>query len=241
VEKDTCLPNTQICFKNRFLYLLVFLLIAIAADPLDQVLGRYGILADLVTSAILVLAIYAVSQKRHHVVIGVLLAVPMVVSLWSNVFGEYTWLHISGHICGIAFFAFIIVAILKFIFNEDEITRDLIAGAAVVYLFLAALWAFAYTLIEMSHPGSFSIPVAGQSEGYRVNFMYYSLVTLTTLGYGDITPATGAAKVCSTLEAVIGQLYLVITVAWLVGIHVSQSIEMKSRQTRDLRSKSVPQ
>ncbi|MGD8370927.1 MAG: potassium channel family protein [Syntrophobacterales bacterium] len=229
MDNDTCLPFTRLCFKNRFLYLLVFLLLMIALDPLDAVLGKFGILADLVTSAILVLAIYAVSHKRHHVVIGVLLAVPMVVSLWSHVFGEYKWLQITGHVCGMVFFAFIIVAILKFISSQDEITRDLIAGAAVVYLFVAALWAFSYTLIEMIHPGSFSIPPAGQSAGHRVNFMYYSLVTLTTLGYGDITPATGVAKVCSTLEAVIGQLYLVITVAWLVGIHVSQSIEQKSR------------
>lgn len=228
MDKDTCLPFTQVCFKNRFLYLLVFLLSMIASAPLDEVLGNFGILTDLVTSAVLVLAIYAVSQKRHHTVIGVLLAVPMVVSMWSDLFGEYSWLQITGHICGIAFFAFIIVAILRFIFSQDEITRDLIAGVAVVYLFIAALWRFIYTLIEMIHPGSFSIP-QGQSVGRTVNFSYYSLVTITTLGYGDITPLTSVAKVCSTLEAVIGQLYLVITVAWLVGVYVSQSIEKKSR------------
>ena len=228
MDKDTCLPFTQVCFKNRFIYLLVFLLVMVAIAPLDEVLGRFGILTDLVTTAILILAIYSVSQKRQHIVIGVLLAVPMVVALWSDLFGIYTWLQITGYICGIAFFAFIIVAILTFIFSQDEITRDLIAGAAVVYLSFAALWSFAYRVIEMFHPGSFSIP-QDLGVGHRVDFIYHSLVTLTTLGYGDITPLTGVAKVCSSLEAVIGQLYLVITVAWLVGIHVSQSMEKKSR------------
>ncbi len=59
--------------------------------------------------------------------------------------------------------------------------------------------------------------------------MYYSLVTITTLGYGDIFPVSTAAKSCAILEAVIGQLYLVITVAWLVGAHISQSIGKKYR------------
>lgn len=227
MDKDTCVPFSQICFKNRFIYLLVFLLIMIAAAPLDEVLGRFGILNDLVTSTVLVLAIYSLSQKRHHTVLGVLLAVPMIMSLWSDLIGEYRWLQITGRLCGIAFFAFLIVVILKFILSQDEIKRDLIAGAAIVYLSIAALWANAYWVIELMHPGSFAIP--GQSAGSIVNSMYYSLVTITTLGYGDITPITSVAKVCSTLEAVIGQLYLVITVAWLVGMHVSQSVKKKSR------------
>lgn len=227
MEEDTRLPFTQICFKHRFIYLLVFLLIMIAIAPLDEVLGRFGILTDLATSVVLILAIYSVSQKRLHTVIGVLLAVPMIVALWSDLVGEYSWLQITGHFCGIAFFAFLIVIILKFVLSQNEITRDLIAAAAIVYLSLAAMWAFAYTVIEIMHPGSFAIP--GQSAGSTVNSLYYSLVTITTLGYGDITPVTSVAKVCSTLEAVIGQLYLVITVAWLVGMHVSQSVEKKSR------------
>ena len=227
MDKDTYVPFSQKRFKNRFIYLLVFLLIMIAVAPLDEVLGRFGILTDLATSVVLILAIYSVSQKRLHTVIGVLLAVPMIVALWSDLVGEYSWLQITGRLCGIAFFAFLIVIILKFVLSQDEITRDLIAAAAIVYLSLAAMWAFAYTVIEMMHPGSFAIP--GQSAGSTVNSLYYSLVTITTLGYGDITPVTSVAKVCTTLEAVVGQLYLVITVAWLVGMHVSQSVEKKSR------------
>lgn len=227
MEEDTRLPFTKICFKHRFIYLLVFSLIMIAIAPLDEVLGGVGIPTDLVTSVVMILAIYSVSQKRLHTVIGVLLAVPMIVALWSDLFGEYNWVQITGHLCGIAFFAFFIVIILKFVLSQHEITRDLIAAAGIVYISFAAMWSFAYTVIEMMHPGSFAIP--DQSAGSTVNSLYYSLVTITTLGYGDITPVTSVAKTCSTLEAVIGQLYLVITVAWLVGMHVSQSVKKKSQ------------
>ena len=79
----------------------------------------------------------------------------------------------------------------------------------------------------MIQPGSFAI-AQSQIFGDQSPFLYYSFVTITTLGYGDIFPVTTAAKSCAILEAVIGQLYLVITVAWLVGVHISQSMMKKS-------------
>jgi hypothetical protein len=217
---------SQVIFRGRFLYLLIFILMLIAIQPLDEAIGRFGFFLDLIVSAILVSAIYAISRKRNHIVIGILLATPLLFSLWSAYFIKNAWLEIIGLLCGIAFFTFIIVIILKFIFSQDEITRDLIAGAAVVYLLMAIMWSFAYRVIEMIHPGSFSM-AQGHSLEHPFSFLYYSFVTLTTLGYGDIFPVTTAAKACAILEAVIGQLYLVITIAWLVGAHISQSIKKK--------------
>jgi hypothetical protein len=82
------------------------------------------------------------------------------------------------------------------------------------------MWAFIYTFLELVDPASFNIAL-NRSDGYLPVFQYYSFVTITTLGYGDITPITDVAKAFSVLEAVIGQLYLVVAVAWLVGMHVS--------------------
>jgi hypothetical protein len=83
--------------------------------------------------------------------------------------------------------------------------------------------------VELLHPGSFNIP-EGQDIAANRQFLYYSFVSLTTLGYGDITPVTGLARSLCILEAVIGQLYLVVQVAWLVGVHVSQSMQKRLRQ-----------
>jgi hypothetical protein len=127
----------------------------------------------------------------------------------------------------VVFFAYMIVNILLFIYKQDEVTRDLIVGAAVVYLLMAMMWTFIYRVVEMAHPGSFTISATDIHE--RLRLTYFSLVTITTLGYGDIVPTTGLASSLATLEAVVGQLYLVTTVAWLVGVRVSQSRERKSR------------
>jgi hypothetical protein len=217
---------SNVIFRGRFIYLLIFLLMLIAIQPIDEAIGRFGLLLDLIVSVILVSAIYAISGKRNHIVIGVLLAAPLLLSLWSAYFIKHAWFEIIGLLCGIAFFAFIIVIILKFIFSQNEITGNLIAGAAVVYLLMAMIWTYAYRVAEMIQPGSFSI-AQGHSLEHPFSFLYFSMVTLTTLGYGDIFPVTTAAKACAILEAVIGQLYLVITIAWLVGAHISQSMQKK--------------
>jgi hypothetical protein len=112
----------------------------IAIQPLDEALGRFGLFLDLIVSVILLSAIYAISGKRSHIVIGVLLAAPLLLSLWSAYFIKHAWFEIIGLLCGIAFFAFIIVIILKFIFSQDEITGNLIAGLSPVQLSFIYSW-----------------------------------------------------------------------------------------------------
>ena len=227
MKKNERLPVYEIIFQNRFIFMLVFILMLIAIQPFDEAIGKFGILLDLITTGILVSAIFAISLKKSHTLVGVLLAAPFFVFVWANHFYSNSWIEISSSICGMLFFVFIIMIILTFIFNQDRITKDLIGGAAVVYLLMAVTWTFAYRLIEIIHPGSFSI-AESQSLGNSGPFLYYSFVTLTTLGYGDIFPTTSAAKSCAILEAVIAQLYLVITVARLVGVYIQQSWEKKS-------------
>ena len=83
------------------------------------------------------------------------------------------------------------------------------------------MWAFFYTFLELVDPASFNIDLS-QPGDYLSEFQYYSFVTITTLGYGDITPVTGVAKSFSVLEAVVGQLYMVVVIAWMVGNYVRQ-------------------
>jgi hypothetical protein len=229
-DEKTCLPFSQVCFKERFLGLLIFIIAMIVVGPLFEEFVGLSILIDILWSAILVSAIYAVSQKKHHILIAVLLALPMLGSIWTKYFVQHKALIVVGSLCGAAFFLFAIIQMLVFIYGHKEVSRDLIVGAAVVYLFMALMWTFIFVVVETLHPGSFNLPEGQNLEATR-HFLYYSFVTLTTLGYGDITPITPLARSLCILEAVIGQLYLVVQVAWLVGVHVSQS--MLKRAGRD--------
>ena len=228
-DEKTCLPFSQVCFKERFPSLLIFIIAMLILGPLVEEFVKLSILMDILWSAIFVSAIYAVSQKKRHIVIAVLLALPMLGSIWTKYFVQHKALLVVGSLCGAAFFLFAIIQMLIFIYSHKEVTRDLIVGAAVVYLFMALMWTFIFIVVETLHPGSFNLPEGQGFEATR-QFVYYSFVTLTTLGYGDITPISSLARSLCVLEAVIGQLYLVVQVAWLVGIHVSQSVLKKSRQ-----------
>jgi hypothetical protein len=131
-----------------------------------------------------------------------------------------------GECFGIAFIAFLVVVILSFIFSEHEVTINVIYASIVVYLLVAIMWAFIYSVLESINPGSFATG-EGQIEVGRRLYIYYSFVTITTLGYGDMTPITDLANTFSFLEAVTGQLYIAILIARLVGTHIAQSMNKK--------------
>ena len=230
MHKNRRLPIGQIIFRGRLLFLLIYLLALIAALPIDEALGRFGLILNIAVSIILVSAVYAISEKSIHTVIGILLAVPLLFLVWAKQIFEIPWLQIPETVIGITFFVFIITIVLKFIFSQEEITGDMLAGAASVYLMLAIIWMYAYRLIALIQPGSFAIADAQNIE--QTTALYFSFVTITTLGYGDIFPVTTLAKSCAILEAVVGQLYLVVTVAWLVGMQVSHRMARKSKNIK---------
>jgi hypothetical protein len=115
----------------------------------------------------------------------------------------------------------LITQIAKFIYQSKTVTTEVLFAAIAVYLLLAVMWEFIYSLLALLQPGAFNVP-EGLVEGHEQIFLYFSLVTITTLGYGDITPITEMATSLSVLESIIGQMYLVVVIAWLVGMHISR-------------------
>ena len=164
--------------------------------------------------------VYTISHKKGHVIVGVLLAIVMLASLWLQYFYPNKGILAIGMIAGVIFIAVVIANILRFMLKSEEINIEIIYAAILLYLLAALLWAFVYTFLELVDPASFNIDLS-RPQGYLLVFQYFSFVTITTLGYGDITPVTEVAKAITVLEAVVGQLYLVVAVAWLVGRHVS--------------------
>jgi voltage-gated potassium channel len=207
--------------KGRFMRLLILLLGLLVLSPLFEEFFKIRIFGELFFTAIFIYAAYSFSRSKALAAAAVSLALPAIASFWLKPFFTGQWVEISGGLCGIAFIALIITAILRHIFLQQDVNADLIAGAIVVYLNMALMWSLLYGVLEAAHPGSFNLP-AGTPQTQPGLFHYFSLVTITTVGYGDITPVTPAARAFANLEAVVGQLYLVILVSWLVGTYVSK-------------------
>ena len=220
IDNEQRIPR-QHAFQWRFRYLLIFLLLLAGLKPLAEIFDGLEAVLSLVLTAILISAINAVSQKKVIAIIGIILAAPVLITTWSGYFFEQEWFRVTADLSGILFFTFLAYTIFTFVISQDTITKDLIAGTAVVYLLMALAWMFAYRTLETVHPGSLYISDS-HIIGHEFPFLYFSFVTITTLGYGDIYPVTTVTRTLASLEALIGQIYLVFTVARLVGMYSSE-------------------
>jgi len=207
--------------KIRFSILLILLVLMIIAIPFLRGFLHIKLSLDIFTTAILIAAIWATGLRRHRMVAAICLALPYLLLTWVNYLMHHPLVLAASHVVGILFFGYVIYSILKFIISAGDVTREVIFAAIVSYLLLAVIWSYGYSALELVYPGSFNIPAA-RVDGGGFHFLYFSFVTITTLGYGDITPLTDKASSLAIVEALVGQIYLVVLVAWLVGMHVSR-------------------
>ena len=207
--------------EARFLVLLILLLSMLVLSPFFDEFLQTRILMDVFLTAIFIFIIYTIRLKRSQAIIAFVLVLPLIIATWSIYFVEIKTLSLLTRIFGALFFAYAAINILWIIAKSEEVNRETIFAAIVAYLLIALMWAFLYMVLELVSPGSFSFPDNG-FQGETMRYEYLSFVTITTLGYGDITPLTDKASALVIIEAVIGQIYLVVLVAWLVGMHVSR-------------------
>jgi hypothetical protein len=208
-------------FKRRFFFLLIMLLAMLVIVPFLGDYSRFQFVVDIVVTGIFIAAMYAISDKKYNLFLALFLVIPMFADIWVDYFSSAEKTLVVSQICGILFIGFAIFNIIHFMLKQKEVTREMIYAAVVVYLLMALLWSNVYQLLETFAPGSFGMP-DGQMQNDRLLFLYFSLVTITTLGYGDMTPLTDRAAGLASVEALTGQIYLVVLVAWLVGMHVSK-------------------
>jgi voltage-gated potassium channel Kch len=118
------------------------------------------------------------------------------------------------------YFGFVSAGMFTYLGRSGSITKGRVFASASLYLILSLFWFSIYNLLEAVHPGSLAEAGAAQfAKMPRSSFLYFSMVTLTTLGYGDVVPVTPAARIFAALEAVTGVLYIAITVARLVAAY----------------------
>jgi len=210
--------------RINFFYLFIALLILLIAIPLADDLNFVSapIVRAFVFSCLLVVGVWSLkgggrffSVGMTFVIAGVILNV-LAVQV-SSPFFQYGSL--------LSLLAFMLVAItftLKQVAVGTDITANRLVGAVCVYLLLGVIWAMAYTLINAISPGSFAGFSAMDDPGWDSEWLYFSFVTMTTLGYGDILPISATARSVAYMQAIVGQFYIAVLVAGLVGAYVSK-------------------
>ncbi len=215
-------------FLNRFNHLLVLIVVLLLAIPFARSTGQRGV-ADLfvmvvfAASNILILRIMIVRPRRFWVSAAIILAVitadgvvQLTDALWAEKF------MIVADIAYVIFLTVFLQYLIKFLFNEKKVTDDSIKGGICTYLLLGVTWGIVYRLLLFFDPAAFL--VQGQAGP---NLFYFSYVTLTTVGYGDIVPATHFAQTLAFMEAVTGQMFIAIFIARLMGLHIAHVVSKK--------------
>jgi voltage-gated potassium channel len=219
--------------NNNFSYLLVALLIFLLGVPIaiDLHLLPDEIIRAISFSVLLAIGLWslrssgrAFSAAIAFVIIGVVLNV-LFVLYKQHIF------HIGSTIALLTFLFLATGTAMKQIATGNNISANRIVGAICVYLMLGVIWALSYELMEATIPGSFGgLTESAQSSSSGLDWVYFSFVTLTTLGYGDVLPLTDFARTLAYFEAIVGQFYLAVLVAGLVGAYLSENQRYAPKQ-----------
>jgi hypothetical protein len=174
----------------------------------------------------LIPALLELHGKRTFRWLAIALAIPYMLVVLTGIFYPVHRLVIVDYSLLMAFFGFSSVALFAYLGQPGAITSGRVYASVSLYLMLATFWFALYNVIEAINPGSFvqagAVPPAPVP---RPTFLYFSLITLTTVGYGDILPISPAARMFAALEGATGVLYIAITVARLVAGYQRAEIE----------------
>ena len=206
---------------GNFSFLLIVLLILLLAHPFIAGEKQGEFFTAGFTLAFLA-GLYAVRGERRTLKVGLILVILAIVGSWASYFTGSTAVLTVGRLFEAAFLVFVTLVILRYIMTETEVTGDTIYGAACAYIMIGLVFAIGYAWLETHQPGSFR-GIAENPDQHVWEFIYFSMVTMTTLGYGDITPVHEGARSMATLQAILGQFYVAVLVARAVTLMVPRA------------------
>lgn len=202
-------------------YLLLALLGLILVYPLCEHSGTPGrIVLGFLYSAVLIGGTYATGRSRGSVITGIVLAVLGICAQWAALLTDHPVLLRATGIIFLIFLVLQIVLVMRYLLMKGPITADKLHGALAGYIMLALLWAFVYALLDSVDRGSFSLgKTSAEPSNIFFSLLYFSFSTLTTVGFGDITPVSDEARSLVMIEQVTGVFFVAVLIARLAGLY----------------------
>jgi len=221
--KDILLFKSDRTLSFLLSFLVILLFVVYPFSDLDGP-GKYVV--DVFLSLVLISGTFAVERRKLRWVALALMTVTLL-SKWGTYAAPTRELVLVSSTLELVFLCFASFVILGRVLAEGPITRHRVEGAVAVYLLIGLIFAVGFSIIAVVSPNAFEMasPVVGsareQFDSAIAQLNYFSFVTLTTVGYGDITPIHPIAKQAAVLEGLLGQLYPALLLARLVSLQIS--------------------
>jgi voltage-gated potassium channel len=206
--------------------LIALALFFICAPFVEEIEGGEFIVSGLF-SLVLVAGVVAVANRRRVLVIAIVLAIPAIAGRWINHFRPDLIPPAVFLVAALILIAFVVGNLLRFVLRATSVNTEVLCASISAYLMLGLMWTMAYWLVDQITPGgafSFNTEKGVHSMNGFTGF-YFSFITLSTVGYGDITPVSRAARWLAAMEAMTGLLYVAVLIARLVSVYSSTKID----------------
>jgi len=203
--------------QESHLVFLVILSLFIVAMPFFGSLPSGQVINTALFTLVMLSGLMVVGARGSTLLLAIVLVVPGVAARWINYYRPESMPAAVHLTVAMLFLLLVGVEFLRFILRAPRVTVQVLEAGISTYLVFGLLWALAYMMVDGLNPKAFAFSVAGDSMAQSA--IYYSFVTLTTMGYGDIAPVSRVARMLAMLESTTGVLYMSILIARLVGLY----------------------
>lgn len=208
-------------YKHSVAVFLGALVLFIITAPFAEKLADPGLLEGVFLTGVMVCGVLAVGSRRAALVLAAFLAVPAVAAKWLNHFWPELFPVGVSLLLGVAVLSVVIFHLLRFILRAPRVDSEVLSAGIATYLMLALVWMLLYLFVASLTPSAFvladSVSKNGAFDGFHA--LYFSFITLCTVGYGDIVPATPFVRMLAMLESITGVLYMSVLIARLVSMY----------------------
>jgi voltage-gated potassium channel len=189
----------------------------------DQLRGG-TLIETMLMTLVLLCAVLSIAGGRGALV-GVVLVAPAGIGEWINYWQPELLIYLAARGAGLLFIGFVVVQLLRFILYAPRVDSEVLCAAIAGYLLSGLAWSLAYALLSRLDPSSFVFTLGPKSDQSMNGFtgLYFSFITLSTVGYGDIVPVSEVARMLAMVEAMFGMFYMTLLIARLVSLYSSKN------------------
>ena len=217
-------PRQAGAYRFSAVEFLVALILFFIIAPFLEYMPNGLLVESALITLVLISGTLAVGRSRRSLIRAIIFVTPALVARWMfhlrpDLVPEEAFLAL-----GLLFVLYVIVRLLAFVLRAPCVNAEVLCAALSAYMLLGLLWSYAYRLVSGIDPHAFAITVSAIPNGPIVGYkaLYFSLITLSTVGYGDIVPVSNVARMLAAMEAMTGTLFIAVLIARLVAIYSSQ-------------------